>query len=98
MKDAECYICGLPVPGAKKHAVRRKKEAKPKPPVTAVSNLLFMASLALAAISFLCGQKMSLSFSASLSVVLFVARIFSDRMATRQQLALRPITIPRLHH
>jgi hypothetical protein len=41
---------------------------------------------------------MSLSVSATLSAILFVARILSDRMAAKQRLALRPITIPRLHY
>ncbi len=98
MNDAECYICGLPVPGAKKGLLRRKRAPKPKPPVTAVSNLLFMASLALTVVSFLCGQKMSLSFSATLSGLLFAARIISDRWASKEQLALRPVTVPRLDH
>ncbi|MGA2882374.1 MAG: hypothetical protein ABSG13_25755 [Bryobacteraceae bacterium] len=97
-KDAECYICGLPVPGAKKNFLRRKRAPKPKPPVTAVSNLLFMASLALTVVSFLCGQKMSLSFSATLSGVLLVARIISDRLASKDRLALSPVTVPRLDH
>ena len=48
MNDAECYICGLPVPGAKKG--------------------------------------------------LFAARIISDRWASKEQLALRPVTVPRLDH
>ena len=98
-KDDECcYICGEPVPGAKKRLKRREKPSKPAAPITPLSNLLFMASLVLTAVSFLCGQKMSLSFSATLSGILLIARIFVDRMAARQQLALRPVTIPRLHH
>jgi hypothetical protein len=96
--DSECYICGIPVPGAKKLSLRRKKEPKPTPPVTPLSNLLFMASLALTLVSFLSSQKMSIGFSATLSGILLIARIFSDRMAAKQQLALRPVTITRLHY
>jgi hypothetical protein len=96
--DSECYICGIPVPGMKKLSLRRKKEPKPAPPVTPLSNLLFMASLALTLVSFLSSQKMSIGFSATLSGILLIARIFSDRMAAKQQLALRPVTITRLHY
>jgi hypothetical protein len=95
--DSECYICGEPVPGLKKRSfLRKKKEQKEAPPVTPLSNLLFMASLVLTAVSFLSDQKMSIGLSASLSAALFIARIFSDRFAIKQQLALRPITVPRL--
>jgi hypothetical protein len=93
-----CYICGEPVPGAKKKWKRASKPPKPAAPVTPLSNLLFIASLLLTAVSFLCGQRMSWSISATLSGALLIARIFTDRMAARQQLALRPVTVPRLHH
>jgi hypothetical protein len=98
VKDASCYICGLPVPGAQKRLASRKKEPKERPPVTLVSNLLFMASLALTIVSFFVGQKMSLSFSVTLSVGLLLARIVSDRVAARRELALRPVTVTRLHY
>lgn len=96
--ESECYICGEPVPGAKKRSwlQNKKKEPKPAPPVTPLSNLLFMASLVLTAVSFLSGQKMSIGLSATLSLTLFVARLLADRLAVRQQLALRPVTVPRL--
>jgi hypothetical protein len=96
--DSECYICGDPVPGAKKRVWRRKKEPKPVAPVTPLSNLIFMASLVLTLVSFLSSQKMSIGFSASLSGILLLARVFSDRMAAKQQLALRPVTVTRLHY
>ncbi len=97
-KDAECYICGLPVPGAQKRLSRPKKEPKARPPVTPVSNLLFMLSLALTIVSFLWGHKISLSFTATVSGLLLAARILSDRMAARRELALRPVTVTRLHY
>jgi hypothetical protein len=96
--DSECYICAQPVPGTKKRLWPRKKEPKPTPPVTPLSNLLFMASLVLTAVSFLSTQKMSIGLSAALSGSLLIARIFSDRMAAKQQLALRPVTVTRLHY
>ena len=95
--DSECYVCGEPVPQAQRTFWRRK-EPKPAPPVTPISNLLFMASLALTAVSFLSSQKMSISFSATLSGILLIARVLADRMAIKQQLALRPITVTRLHY
>jgi hypothetical protein len=91
--DSECYICAQPVAGAKE----RRREKEPKP-VTPLSNLLFIGSLVLTAVSFFLGEKMSLSLSATLSGVLFIARICADRMAARQQLALRPVTVTRLHY
>jgi hypothetical protein len=93
--DSACYICGLPVPGAKKLSLRRNKEPKPRPPVTPVSNLLFLASLVLTVVSFFAGQKMSVSFSATISGLLLIARVFTDRMAVKQ-LALSPVTVTRL--
>jgi hypothetical protein len=101
--DSECYICGLAVPGARKGFWRRRKEPKPPEPVTPLSNLIFMASLALTLVSFLSSEKMSVSVSAALSGVLLTARIFSDRMAARQRatanqrLTLRPVSVARLY-
>ena len=95
--DSECYICGVPAPGAKGPFWRRKKERKPPPPVTPVSNLLFVASLGLTLFSFFSPHKMSVSFGATLGGLLFVARIISDRIALKQRLALSPVTVTRLH-
>lgn len=96
--DSECYICGLPVPGVKRSIWRRKKESKPLPPVTPLSNLLFVASLGLTLFSFVSPNTMSVSFGATLGGILFVARIVSDRIAMKQRLALRPITVTRLDY
>lgn len=80
--DVQCYVCGDPVPGAKKSLLRRKKQAKVAPPITPLSNVLFIASLLLTLISFFT-HRMSLSMTATLSGGLFVARIFSDRLAAK---------------
>jgi len=96
--DESCYMCGEPVPGAKKRSQRRKKESKPVAPVTPLSNLFFIASLLLTVVSLLSGQRISLSIGVTLSAALLIARILSDRMAARRQLALRPVTGPRLHY
>jgi len=86
------------VPGEKNLFGHRKKESKPRPPVTALSNLLFLASLMLTLVSFLCGEKMPLWLGATLSAILLVARIVSDRIAAKRQLALRPVTVTRLDY
>ena len=96
--DSECYICGLPVPGAKKPLWRRTKNPKSVPPVTPLSNLLFVVSVALTMFSFLWPNTMPVSFAATLGGLLFVARIVSDRRALKQRSALRPVTITRLHY
>jgi|SRR5579862_9981 len=96
--DSQCYICGQPVPGMKKRSTRREKQPKPTPPITPLSNLLFIASLVLTLVSFLSNHKMSFSVSVTLSVILLVARIFADRVAAKQQSALRPVTVPRLDY
>jgi hypothetical protein len=96
--DSECYVCGEAIPGAKKRSKRGKKEPKPTPLVTPLSNLLFIASVVLTVVSFLSGRKMSLVLSGTLSCILFIARIIADRIAAKQELALRPVTIPRLHY
>ncbi len=96
--DSECYICGRPVPGVKKRSSIARKEPKPTPPITPLSNLLFIASLVVTLVSFLSSHKMSLSVSATLSGILLVGRIFADRMAAKQRSALRPVTVPRLDY
>ena len=97
--DAECYVCAEPVPGAAKSFWRRKREAKAtRPaPVTPISNLLFMASLVLTGVSFLSPQKLPLPVTASLSVILLVARIVTDRKAAPKQKRVRapkPVQLP----
>jgi hypothetical protein len=96
-RDSACYICGLPSPDAKKSFLGRKKEPKPAPQITPVSNLLFIASLILTGVSFFAGEKMSLTVSASLSGILFAARLLNDRL-TNKKSALSPVAVPRLNN
>jgi hypothetical protein len=96
--DSECYICGLAVPGAKKPFWRRNNQVKALPPVTPVSNLLFVASIGLTLFSFLSPNTLSVSFGATLGGLLFVARIVSDRIALKQRLALSPVTVSRFDY
>jgi hypothetical protein len=53
--------------------------------VTPLSNLLFLGSLVLTAVSFLSSQKMPLPVSATLSGLLLTARIVTDRKANPRQ-------------
>jgi hypothetical protein len=95
--DSECYLCGLPVSGRNWWA-RRKKEAPSTAPVTPLSNLLFVVSVALTLFSILVPNKIPVSVGATLGGILFVVRIAADRFAQRQQrLALSPVTFARFH-
>ena len=80
----------------RKKAFWRRRENPTAPVVTPLSNALFIASLALTLFSFVAPGKMPVPIGATLGGILFVARIVSDRMAQKQRLALRPITVPRL--
>jgi hypothetical protein len=81
--DLECYSCGEAVPGTRKlfWSGKRQSRAKAAAPVTLASNLLFMTSLVLTGISFFSSQKLPLPVTATLSVILLVARIVTDRRA-----------------
>lgn len=81
--DLECYTCAEPVPGTSKlfWSGKRRSKARSAAPVTPLSNLLFIASLALMGVSFFSHQKLPLPVSATLSGILLVARIATDRRA-----------------
>jgi hypothetical protein len=79
--DLECYTCGDRVPGASKPFGRRTRDSKQPPPVTPLSNLLFMASLLLTGVSFLFSERISLPIALSLSGILLAARVLTDRRA-----------------
>jgi len=99
--DLECYTCGVPVAGGWKPFWRRRESPTVQaetPVVTPMSNGLFIVSLGLTLFSLCAPNKMPVSVGATLGGILFVARIVSDRIAQRQRLALRPITVTRLHY
>jgi hypothetical protein len=93
--DLECYTCGDAIPGAIKPFWRRKRESQPKPaaPLTPLSNLLFIASLVLMAVSFLSTHKMPFPVSLTVSGILLTARMVADRKAAPRQQRVR--TSPR---
>ncbi|HUA21075.1 MAG TPA: hypothetical protein VMB25_20145 [Bryobacteraceae bacterium] len=84
--DVECYVCGEPVPGARKRA-RRTPAAKLEPgqapakPASPLNNLLLLGSLALAAYCYYAGLKMPLALSLGLSVALLSMRFLDGRVA-----------------
>ena len=63
-----------------------------------MSNLLFVASIALTLFSFFAPNRIPVSIGATLGGILFVARIVSDRIAQKQRLALSPVTFSRFHN
>jgi len=95
--DSDCFTCGEPVNGrarGKRTSKGNRATAKPAAQVTPVTNLLFMASLVLTGVSFLSDQKMPLPISASLSGVLFVARLVTDRKTTPDPLTREMAAAP----
>ena len=94
--DEACYVCGTEVPGRKKRFWQSKRAPQPAAPITPISNLLFIASIALTLVSFLSSSRMTMPVSVTLSASLFLGRIIADRCALRrQELALRPVTVSR---
>ena len=84
--DVECYVCGEPVPGARKRARRapavklESGEAQAKP-VSPLGNLLFLCSLLVAGLCYYFGQKTALAVSLGLSVALLSMRLLDGRVA-----------------
>ena len=96
--DVVCFVCGEPVPGARKRGVKRVKAApvarfvqvtqaprlqQPVKPLARVSNLLFLGSLLLTVFSFLSDQKLPVAVCLGLSVILLSMRLFDGRVASR---------------
>ncbi len=75
----------------------RRRNQKPAPPVTPLSNLLFMASLVLT-FGFVSSRRENVARVERLAFrgILFVGENLLGPPAIKQQLALRPVTVPRL--
>ena len=98
--DVNCYVCGEPVPGARRQARRAKiaasveayreatyKVEPPKveaKPISRLSNLLFVGSLVLTAVAFLSEEKLPIALSLGLSLILFSMRLFDGRFASKE--------------
>jgi hypothetical protein len=93
--DVECFVCGEPIPGARKRGKQRVKAVPvahlaqapsmepPAKPIARVSNLLFLGSLVLTALSFLSDQKLPVAVCLALSVILLSMRLFDGRIASK---------------
>lgn len=75
--EDHCYNCGDPVP---QHA--RAVAAKHRP-VSALTNLVFLASLAFTAYCFFAEHKLSLPVTLAISSALLLIRILAERLVNR---------------
>lgn len=76
-KDEEyCYNCGDRVPKQKAVAVKHR-------PVSALTNLVFLASLAFTAYCFVAEHKLSLPMTLAISSALLLIRILADRLVNK---------------
>jgi hypothetical protein len=76
-QDDSCYICGDRVP---KHT---KVRAVKRQPVSALTNLVFMASLAFTAYCFFAERKLSLPMTLAISSALLLIRILAERFVNK---------------
>ena len=77
-RDEECcYVCGDRVPKPKA-AVKRR-------PVSALTNVVFLVSLAFTAYCFLAEHKLSLPTTLAISSTLLLLRILAERLANKNQ-------------
>jgi hypothetical protein len=71
-----CYVCGDSVPKEPKAAVRRR-------PVSGLTNLVFLASLAFTFYCFFAEHKLSLTATVLISSALLLIRILAERLANQ---------------
>lgn len=69
-----CYVCGDGVPKQAKAAVKAR-------PVSALTNVVFLASLTFTAYCFFAEHKLSLPVTLAVSASLLLLRIFAERLA-----------------
>jgi hypothetical protein len=75
-QDAVCYTCGEGLPKRAKAAIAK--------PISALSNMLFVASLSLMAFSFFSSHRLPLTASLAVSGVFLVLRL-ADRFRSPKQ-------------
>jgi hypothetical protein len=71
-----CYVCGDSVPKEPKTVVRRR-------PVSALTNLVFLASLAFTLYCFFAEHKLSLTVTLMISSALLLIRILAEQLADK---------------
>jgi hypothetical protein len=74
--DDYCYVCGDTFPKQARAAVRRR-------PVSALTNLVFLASLSFTAYCFLAEHKLSLPMTLAVSSALLLLRILAERLVNK---------------
>jgi hypothetical protein len=76
--EDHCYVCGDKVP----RSARARTAVKPRP-VSGLTNLVFLASLAFTAYCFFAEHKLSLSLTIAVSCALLLLRILAERLVNR---------------
>jgi hypothetical protein len=76
--EDQCYVCGDSVPQSS-----RAKAAVKSRPVSALTNIVFLASLAFTAFCFLGQHKLSLPVTLGISSTLLLIRILAEKLASR---------------
>ncbi len=71
-----CYVCGDSVPKHVRSAVKRR-------PVSLLTNVVFLASLAFTAFCFFAEHKLSLPATLAISASLLLIRILAEKAANR---------------
>ncbi len=74
--EDSCYVCGDNTPQ------RARAKAKPRP-VSALTNLVFLASLTFTGYCFFAVHKLSLPVTIEISAALVLIRIFAEHLANR---------------
>ena len=74
--EDQCYVCGDRVPQQTRAAVKRR-------PVSALTNLVFLASLAFTAYCFFGQHKLSLPVTLAISFSLLLIRFLAERVADK---------------
>ena len=75
-EEEQCYICGDSVPKRLQAAVKR-------PPVSAMTNVVFLASLGFTAYCFFGEHKLSLPVTLAISSILLLVRIIAEQIAKK---------------
>ena len=76
-EEEYCYICGDSVPKQATAMVKRR-------PMSAMTNTVFLASLAFTAYCFFAEHKLSLPVTLAISSALVLIRVFAERLANRK--------------
>jgi len=80
-KDEDrCYVCGDKVPGHLRVATKGSR------PVSGLTNVIFLASLAFTAFCFFAEHKLSLPLTLGISSALVLLRMGAERLASKKSI------------